>query len=83
MELESLSKEKLIQKPLFYYDYLSDESCEEIERIINNNFFSNRSKQSLIHYQPIRFETEKYIQLPPIKNKSKIKKRKRTNKKTS
>ena len=70
MELESLSKEKLIQKPLFYYDYLSDESCEEIERIINNNFFSNRSKQSLIHYQPIRFETEKYIQLPPIKNKN-------------
>ena len=70
MELEPLSQEKIIQKPLFYYDYLSDESCEEIEKIINNNFFSNRSKQSLIHYQPIRFETEKYIQLPPIKNKN-------------
>ena len=70
MELEPLSQEKIIQKPLFYYDYLSDESCEEIEKIINNNFFSNRSKQSLIHYQPIRFETERYLELPPIKNKN-------------
>ena len=70
MELEPLSQEKIIQKPLFYYDYLSDESCEEIEKIINNNFFSNKSKQSLIHYQPIRFETERYLELPPIKNKN-------------
>ena len=70
MELSEESNEKLNKKPLFYFDYLSDQSCEEIERIINNNFFSNRSKESLIHYQPIRFVTEKYLELPPIKNKN-------------
>ena len=70
MELSEESNEKFNKKPLFYFDYLSDQSCEEIERIINNNFFSNRSKESLIHYQPIRFVTEKYLELPPIKNKN-------------
>ena len=60
--------ENLYERPLFYYDYLSDESCENIKSIVDNNFFSNNNKESLIYYQPIKIQLTKNIELPPINN---------------
>ena len=56
-----------IPKPLFYYDYLSDESCSNIEKIVKNNFFSKNPKESLIYYNPIKLTSRNDIELPPIK----------------
>jgi hypothetical protein len=56
-----------IPKPLFYYDYLSDESCRNIEKIVKNNFFSKNPKESLIYYNPIKLTSRNDIELPPIK----------------
>lgn len=76
--------ENLIKKPLFYYDYLSDESCDNIKKILDNNFFTNKINESLIHFKPIRFQTKNFIELPPLKNlKQKIMNEKKSNKKIS
>ena len=60
--------ENINKKPLFYYDYLSDESCENIKTIVENNFFSNNNKESLIYYNPIKFKFSNNIELPLINN---------------
>ena len=62
------SIENLYERPLFYYDYLSDETCENIKTIVDNSIFSNNNKESLIYYQPIKFQLTKSIELPPINN---------------
>ena len=49
-----MEEEKMkIQKPLFYYDYLSDESCTNIEKMVKNKFFSKYPKESLIYLNPL------------------------------
>ena len=67
---ELYSQPNVAQSAVFLHnDYLNDESCNRIQKIIRNNFFSKINKAALIQHQqqPILIKKRDSIQLPQIK----------------
>ncbi len=67
---ELYSQPNMAQSAVFLHnDYLNDESCNRIQNIIRNNFFSKINKAALIQnqQQPILIKKRENIQLPQIK----------------
>ena len=67
---ELYSQPNIAQSAVFLHnDYLNDESCNRIQKIIRNNFFSKINKAALIQNQqePLLIKKRENIQLPQIK----------------